>query len=412
MKMYRPHRLCPRNSKPKEPSLYRSLCVSILCMFLSTVMLVGTTFAWFHSSATSAVSTITAGGLNVSTSYITQNTVRAHADIGSDGTVTYRDITPAEWIPFDGNGGNPFGSIPFNSNSAQVIFLKLTNNSDSRVTYRLALNLLGDTSVSANSGNSLSSLLRYGCSVLDPVPTNSSESSLLATATIPGATTTNGITTYSADVTSLSSENFEISGTFVDALSSHSSTTIERNDNNEVTRITYGGHICKVDLIANETKYIAVSLYMPNGSSYGESTALVYIQLSMTVNQFSAENPLMPNVVGSNAITQQDLEAALSVMCGNLLSEDEIPVVDEIKPVEDGSEADTETPAETGDATDQPTTGTNTTGTPASPDPSSGSTGESGTPSGASDTGTTSDTDTSGGTGAPVSEHQAEVPTT
>ena len=47
MKMYRPHRLCPRNSKPKEPSLYRSLCVSILCMFLSTVMLVGTTFAWF-----------------------------------------------------------------------------------------------------------------------------------------------------------------------------------------------------------------------------------------------------------------------------------------------------------------------------------------------------------------------------
>lgn len=413
MKMYRPHRLCPRNSKPKEPSLYRSLCVSILCMFLSTVMLVGTTFAWFHSSATSAVSTITAGGLNVSTSYITQNTVRAHADIGSDGTVTYRDITPTEWIPFDGNGGNPFGSIPFNSNSAQVIFLKLTNNSsNSHVTYRLALNLLGDTSVSANSGNSLSSLLRYGCSVLDPVPTNSSESSLLATATIPGATTTNGITTYSADVTSFSSENFEISGTFVDALSSHSSTTIERDDNNEVTRITYGGHICKVDLSANETKYIAVSLYMPNGSSYGESTALVYIQLSMTVNQFNAENPLMPNVVGSNAITQQDLEAALSVMCGNLLSEDEIPVVDEIKPVEDSSETDTETPAKPGDATDQPATGTNTTETP------SGSTGETGTPSGASGTGTTSDTsdtsdtDTSGGTGAPVSEPQNKVPTT
>lgn len=410
MKMYRPHRLCPRNSKPKEPSLYRSLCISILSMFLSTVMLVGTTFAWFDSSVTSAVSTITAGGLNVSTSYITQNTVRAHADIGSDGTVTYRDITPTEWIPFDGNGGNPFGSIPFNSNSAQVIFLKLTNNSNSHVTYRLALNLLGDTSVSANSGNSLSSLLRYGCSVLDPVPTGSTESNFLSTATIPGATTTNGITTYSADVTPLSSENFEISGTFVDALSSHSSTTIERDDdNNEVTRITYGGHICKVDLRPNETKYIAVSLYMPNDSSYGESTALVYIQLSMTVNQPTAENPLMPNVVSSNAITQQDLEAALSVMCGNLLSEDEIPVVDEIKPVEDSSETDTETPAKPGDATDQPATGTNTTETP------SGSTGETGTPSGASGTGTTSDTGDTGttsGTGAPVSEPQAEEPTT
>lgn len=367
-------------------------------------MLVGTTFAWFHSSATSAVSTITAGGLNVSTSYITQNTVRAHADIGSDGTVTYRDITPTEWIPFDGNGGNPFGSIPFNSNSAQVIFLKLTNNSDSLVTYRLALNLLGDTSVSANSGsteNSLSSLLRYGCNVLGSVTTDSTESNFLSTATIPGATTSaDGSVTYGAEINpSESSSSGEMSDIFVDALSSHSSTTIERDDdNNEVTRITYGGHICIVDLSAKETKYIAVSLYMPNGSSYGESTALVYIQLSMTVNQRNAENPLMPNVVSSNAITQQDLEAALSVMCGNLLSEDEIPVVDEIKPVEGGSEADTETPAKTGGTSDdQPTTGT-----PASPDPSSGSTGETGTPSGASDTGTTSDTsdtDTSGGNG-------------
>lgn len=363
MKMYRPHRLCPRNSKPKEPSLYRSLCVSILCMFLSTVMLVGTTFAWFHSSATSAVSTITAGGLNVTTSYITQSTVRSYADTNSNSNT---EIPSTAWIPFDGNGGNPFGSIPFHSNDAQVIFLKLTNNGASDATYRLALNLLGDTSVSANSGNTadyLSSLLRYGCSVLDPVPTNSSESSLLATATIPGATTTNGITTYSADVTSLSSENFEISGTFVDALSSHSSTTIERDDNNEVTRITYGGHICKVDLGANETKYIAVSLYMPNGSSYGESTALVYIQLSMTVNQLHAENPLMPNVVGSTAVTQQELDAAFSLMYESFLNEDELLVVGETKSPEDNTVTNTETPAETGDATDQPTTGSGTTDT-------------------------------------------------
>lgn len=396
MKMYRPHRLCPRNSKPKEPSLYRSLCVSILCMFLSTVMLVGTTFAWFYSSATSAVSTITAGGLNVTTSYITQNTVRAHADIGNDGTVTYRDITPTEWIPFDGNGGNPFGSIPFNSNSAQVIFLKLTNNSKSRVTYRLALNLLGDT-----SGNSLSSLLRYGCSVLDPVPTGSTESNFLSTATIPGATTSaDGSVTYGAEINpSESSSSGEMSDIFVDALSSHSSTEIERDSDGKAIRITYGGHICKVDLSANETKYIAVSLYMPNGSSYGESTALVYIQLSMTVNQLNAENPLMPNVVGSNAITQQDLEAALSVMCGNLLSEDEIPVVDETKSPEDDTVTNTETPAETGDATDQPTTGT-----PTPPDPPSGSTtGTEGT-TGVSASGTADNVDSNSGGDTPAAE--------
>ena len=275
MKMYRPHRLCPRNSKPKEPSLYRSLCVSILCMFLSTVMLVGTTFAWFYSSATSAVSTITAGGLDVSTSYITQNTAKTYADTGTSSGATDGVIPDTAWIPFDGNGGNPFGSIPFNSNSAQVIFLKLTNNSNSPVIYRLALNLLGDTSVSANSGNTadyLSNLLRYGCNVLGSVGANSTELSLLSTAAIPGAgTSDDGKTTYGADVTPESSETpppVEMSDSFVDALSSHGSTDTESSSDGKVTRITYGGHICKVDLNANETKYIAVSLYMPNVSSY------------------------------------------------------------------------------------------------------------------------------------------------
>lgn len=413
MKMYRPHRLCPRNSKPKEPSLYRSLCVSILCMFLSTVMLVGTTFAWFHSSATSAVSTITAGGLNVSTSYITQSTVRSYADTNSNSTT---EIPSTAWIPFDGNGGNPFGSIPFSSNDAQVIFLKLTNNGTSTATYRLALNLLGDTSVSANSGNaenSLSSLLRYGCSVLGSVGANSTALSLLSTAAIPGAgTSDDGKTTYGADVTPESSETpppVEISNSFVDALSSHGSTNTEYDSNGKVTRITYGGHICKVELPAGETRYVAVSLYMPDSSSYSDSTALVYIQLAMTVNQPDAENPLMPNVVGSNAITQQDLEAALNVMRGNLLSEGEIPVVDEIKPVEDGSEADAETPAETGDATDQPTTGsgiTDTEKTPTPPEPSTDSTDKTETKM------ETVDPPLASGAETHVSEPQVEVPTT
>ena len=314
MKMYRPHRLCPRNSKPKEPSLYRSLCVSILCMFLSTVMLVGTTFAWFHSSATSAVSTITAGGLNVSTSYITQSTVRSYADTNSNSTT---EIPSTAWIPLDGNGGNPFGSIPFSSNDAQVIFLKLTNNGTSAATYRLALNLLGDTSVSANSGNaenSLSSLLRYGCSVLGSVGANSTKLSLLSTAAIPGAgTSDDGKTTYGADVTPESSETpppVEISNSFVDALSSHGSTETE-SSNGKVTRITYGGHICKVELSAGETQYVAVSLYMPYGSSYSDSTALVYIQLAMTVNQPHSTAPQMPNIIqldpNLDSITQSRL---------------------------------------------------------------------------------------------------------
>lgn len=408
MKMYRPHRLCPRNSKPKEPSLYRSLCVSILCMFLSTVMLVGTTFAWFHSSATSAVSTITAGGLNVTTSYITQSTVRSYADTNINSTT---EIPSTAWIPFDGNGGNPFGSIPFHSNDAQVIFLKLTNNGDSAATYRLALNLLGDTS--GNTENSLSSLLRYGCNALGSVTTYSTELALLSKATIPGASTSDdGKTTYGANVIPESSETpppVEISDSFVDTLSSHGSTNTEYDSNGKVTRITYGGHICKVDLEPNETKYISVSLYMPNGSSYGESTALVYIQLSMTVNQLNAENPLMPNVVGSTAVTQQELDAAFSLMYESFLNEDELLVVGETKSPEDNTVTNMETPAETGDATDQPTTGSGTTDTEKTPtplEPSTDSTDKTETKT------ETVDPTLAGGTETHVSEPQAEVPTT
>ena len=126
---------------------------------------------------------------------------------------------------------------------------------------------------------------------------------------------------------------------------------------------------------------------MPNNSNYSDSTALVYIQLAMTVNQPNAENPLMPNVVGTTTITQQDLDAAFSAMYGELLAgEDEIPVVDETTPVEDGSGADTETPAKTGDTTGQPTTGNTETSSTETPTDSSAGT-ESG--AGAAEPGTT-----------------------
>ena len=186
MKMYRPHRLCPRNSKPKEPSLYRSLCVSILCMFLSTVMLVGTTFAWFHSSAVSAVSTITASS-NFSNSTGAQCLSReaiALACAGSvspwalcaDGddeaaldAVTYPDISELPWIPFAANGGSPFSSIPFTPGDSQVIFLRLENPGSSDIRYRFALNLLSEAPGKTADGQevSVSEKLMYGCEVLD-----------------------------------------------------------------------------------------------------------------------------------------------------------------------------------------------------------------------------------------------------
>lgn len=371
MKMYRPHRLCPRNSKPKEPSLYRSLCVSILCMFLSTVMLVGTTFAWFHSSATSAVSTITAGGLNVSTSYITQNTAWAHrteapnSETNEGTTYTYDAIGSLGWVPFSGNGGNPFGSIPFTgTNTSQIIFLKVENKSSLHTIYRLSLNLLGNISDEAPASN-----LYYGYQVLGSsvfteslcdfsIP--SSESDIKSSD--PHETPITD-TNYSGTTERVTSEGIF----YGDVLSAHGVSSTDSK--------TYDGNLCVVDLPKDSIKYIAVALYMRAPSSETvPPTSSFLVQLSMTVNQFGAANPLMPNVVGSTAVTQQDLESALSVMYEGFLNEDDPLVVDETKLPEDDSVTNAETPAETGDATVQPPTDTEKK--PVPPETPSGSTGE------------------------------------
>ena len=136
MKMYRPHRLCPRNSKPKEPSLYRSLCVSILCMFLSTVMLVGTTMAWFSDSLQAGVYTITSANFSTTVYYCT-------------------DLSNAEGVPNNWQRLNPsnttlFGGGSLSSGDGQVAYLKLVSNSTIPLKYKFTLTAFGE---SGNIGN-------------------------------------------------------------------------------------------------------------------------------------------------------------------------------------------------------------------------------------------------------------------
>ncbi len=136
MKMYRPHRLCPRNSKPKEPSLYRSLCVSILCMFLSTVMLVGTTMAWFSDSLQTGVYTITSANFSTTVYYCT-------------------DLSNAEGVPNNWQRLNPsnttlFGGGSLSSGDGQVAYLKLVSNSTIPLKYKFTLTAFGE---SGNIGN-------------------------------------------------------------------------------------------------------------------------------------------------------------------------------------------------------------------------------------------------------------------
>ena len=133
MKMYRPHRLYPRNSKPKEPSLYRSLCVSILCMFLSTVMLVGTTMAWFSDSLQTGVYTITSADFSTTVYYCTE--------------LSNANNTPNNWQRLNPGNTTMFGGGSLSSSrSYQTAYLKIVNNSTIDLNYTLSItNTNGDT---------------------------------------------------------------------------------------------------------------------------------------------------------------------------------------------------------------------------------------------------------------------------
>lgn len=142
MKMYRPHRLCPRNSKPKEPSLYRSLCVSILCMFLSTVMLVGTTMAWFSDSLQTGVYTITSAKFSTTVSYCT--------------ALSSGENIPNNWQLLNPGNTTLFGGGSLSSGGSQVAYLKLVNNSDIPLKYTFTL------TASEGNGN-IGNLSLAGC---------------------------------------------------------------------------------------------------------------------------------------------------------------------------------------------------------------------------------------------------------
>lgn len=142
MKMYRPHRLYPRNSKPKEPSLYRSLCVSILCMFLSTVMLVGTTMAWFSDSLQTGVYTITSADFSTTVYYCTELSSEAN--------------TPNNWQRLNPSNTTLFGGGSLSSGDGQVAYLKLVSNSDMPLKYKFTL------TASEENGN-IDNLSLAGC---------------------------------------------------------------------------------------------------------------------------------------------------------------------------------------------------------------------------------------------------------
>ena len=331
MKMYRPHRLCPRDSKPKEPSLYRSLCVSILCMFLSTVMLVGTTMAWFSDSLQTGVYTISSANFTVTTFFCPDLA-------GGSGANNWQRLNPDNTTMFGG------GSL--SSGSYQTAYLKIVNDSNIDLKYTLTI-----TDETTSGQVSSTSPLSLAYKVVD------SEADLKTAFT-------------SSDNASAQSGENTSTGT-------------------------------------------TISFTVPKATKEGEATTptINYVALELSLN-----DTLTNSTGGEQIATQYKFGLRLAITQTDptaQAAEPESPVIMDVNMDIIGSTPSTLDPTasdpanSSGEVTPQPAdgnnSGTNTTETP------TGSTTETGTPSGASDTGTTG---TTGTTGAPVSEPQAEVPTT
>lgn len=139
MAIYKPRRL--RNEtepeQVREPSLYRSLCTSLLSTLLSLVMLVGTTFAWFTESITTGVYTITAGKLSTVTSYCTDLT----------------NPTP-NWQRLNEGNTTLFGGMTFSaSNATQTAYLRLENKSPNSVKYLISFLCVEETAGTPENSN-------------------------------------------------------------------------------------------------------------------------------------------------------------------------------------------------------------------------------------------------------------------
>lgn len=128
MTFLRHKRLEKKTSDAREPSLYRSICTSIISTLLSLVMLVGTTFAWFTDSITSNVFTITASNVKVSASYCTNES----------------DLTSGNWKPLT-EASEMFGGELFSSGTEQAAYLKLDNEGSNAVKYKINLYVMGET---------------------------------------------------------------------------------------------------------------------------------------------------------------------------------------------------------------------------------------------------------------------------
>lgn len=171
-------RLEKKTSDAREPSLYRSICTSIISTLLSLVMLVGTTFAWFTDSITSNVFTITAGNFPAKTYYWVGS--GEPTEFLSDET--NREATTGGWQDVEENAAI-FNGMQFNSENSsqfpQTVYLALVNKSNQNAaTYKFYFESVAESN--SEGGNNIKDALTFTRKTAD-IPSDFSNASATVT---------------------------------------------------------------------------------------------------------------------------------------------------------------------------------------------------------------------------------------
>lgn len=194
----RSKRLEKKASDAREPSLYRSICTSIISTLLSLVMLVGTTFAWFTDSITSNVFTITAGNFPAKTYYWVGS--GEPTEFPSDET--NREATTGGWQDVEENAAI-FNGMQFNSEgssqSPQTVYLALVNKSDQNAaTCRFYFESVAESN--SEGSNNIRDMLTFTCALVEKQEDNGA---IKWVSTLEGTKKLSDFTTTSEDGTAI-----------------------------------------------------------------------------------------------------------------------------------------------------------------------------------------------------------------
>ena len=146
----------------------RALLTSVMALVMCVVMLVGTTFAWFTDTASTAVNKIQAGNLDIELAYKNADTNGNFATANKD-TKVFKD--GALWEP---------GHVEY-------VVLKVSNAGSLALKYKLGINIaneVGSTNVDGNAFN-LSDYIRFA--VLDDDKSSLGRDDLVAAAEEAGS---------------------------------------------------------------------------------------------------------------------------------------------------------------------------------------------------------------------------------